>query len=100
MENLEGVPEARIVGFPIGLQAAGALAGGAGAAGAALRSVKKTDKRMPARQVAALGAGGAVAGALAGKLMNSLIAQVPRDLKGYNRPSPQHFRCLLLLQPF
>lgn len=29
MENLEGVPEARIVGFPIGLQAGGALVGGA-----------------------------------------------------------------------
>lgn len=87
MENLEGVPEARIVGFPIGLQAAGALAGGAGAAGAALRSVKKTDKRMPARQVAALGAGGAVAGALAGKLMNSLIAQGARK----DLPSTQEY---------
>ena len=31
MENLQGEPEVRIVGFPVGLQAAGALAGGAGA---------------------------------------------------------------------
>ena len=29
MENLQGEPEARIVGFPVGLQAAGALVGGA-----------------------------------------------------------------------
>ncbi len=36
MENLEGVPEARIVGFPVGLQAAGALVGGAAATRAAL----------------------------------------------------------------
>ena len=31
MENLQGEPEARIVGFPVGLQAVGALAGGVGA---------------------------------------------------------------------
>ena len=36
MENLEGVPEARIVGFPVGLQAAGALVGGAVATRGAL----------------------------------------------------------------
>jgi len=36
MENLEGVPEARIVGFPVGLQAAGALVGGAAATRGAL----------------------------------------------------------------
>ena len=29
MENLQGEPEVRIVGFPVGLQAVGALAGGA-----------------------------------------------------------------------
>lgn len=31
MENLQGEPEVRIVGFPVGLQAVGALAGGAAA---------------------------------------------------------------------
>jgi hypothetical protein len=71
MENLQGEPEVRIVGFPVGLQAAGALAGGAGAAGAALRTSKGLPK---ARNVVGLGAGGAVAGALAGKLMNRMIA--------------------------
>lgn len=71
MENLQGEPEVRIVGFPVGLQAAGALAGGAGAAGAALRTSKGLPK---ARTVAGLGAGGAVAGAVAGKLMNRIIA--------------------------
>ena len=36
MENLQGEPEARIVGFPVGLQAAGALVGGAAATRGAL----------------------------------------------------------------
>jgi hypothetical protein len=31
-ENIQGVPEARIVGFPVGLESAGALAGGAATA--------------------------------------------------------------------
>jgi hypothetical protein len=70
-ENLQGEPELRIVGFPVGLQAAGAVAGGAGAAGTLLR---QADKRPRARTVAGVGAGGAVAGALAGKFLNRAIA--------------------------
>jgi hypothetical protein len=70
-ENLQGEPELRIVGFPVGLQAAGAVAGGAGAAGTLLR---QSDKRPRARTVAGVGAGGAVAGALAGKFINRAIA--------------------------
>ena len=86
MENLQGEPEVRIVGFPVGLQAAGALAGGAGAAGAALRYGQETQtetrgkqtikkiKLPKARTVAAIGATGALTGALAGKLANRLLA--------------------------
>ncbi|QDP50009.1 MAG: hypothetical protein Unbinned3459contig1000_19 [Prokaryotic dsDNA virus sp.] len=45
MENLQGEPEARIVGFPVGLQAVGALTGGALATGAALR--QQTPETVP-----------------------------------------------------
>jgi hypothetical protein len=71
MENLQGEPEARIVGFPIGLQAVGALAGGATAVGTALSSSKNLPR---ARTVAGIGAGGALAGAALGKLANQIIA--------------------------
>lgn len=89
MENLQGEPELRIVGFPVGLQAAGALAGSSAATAAALRSMPagKTEtkgkgqkitrsaaKRVPALQVAAAGAGGGLLGALTGKLMNRALA--------------------------
>ena len=86
MENLEGVPEARIVGFPIGLQAAGAIAGGVGTTGAILRNMqtpmpdaqgvirKPTKPPVKARTVALAGAGGAVLGALAGKFANTMLA--------------------------
>ena len=74
MENLEGVPEARIVGFPIGLQAAGAIAGGVGTTGAILRNMDPKQPRVGARKVALAGAGGAVLGALAGKFANTMLA--------------------------
>lgn len=96
-ENLEGYPEARIVGFPVGLQAAGALAGGA----AALR--QSLQRPQPATQLALAGVGteaamqsrikptgrrtlgiagitlaGSMAGALAGNLTNQAIAAANR----------------------
>jgi hypothetical protein len=90
MENLQGEPEARIVGFPIGLQAVGAFAGGTGALAAALRSgealpkertaesltqILSSKKPLPrARTAVAIGAGGALAGAALGKLANQIIA--------------------------
>ena len=43
MENLQGEPELRIVGFPVGLQAAGALAGGSLATAAALKQQTKDE---------------------------------------------------------
>lgn len=89
MENLQGEPEARIVGFPIGLQAAGALAGGAGTARAVMGQASKKQPRakgstigqdskkqplVKARTVAGASAAGALAGALAGKFANRMIA--------------------------
>lgn len=67
-ENLEGKPELQIVGFPVGLESAGALVGGAGAVRAGL------NKGRRARNVFAGGVAGAGAGILAGKLANRMIA--------------------------
>ena len=74
-ENIQGVPEARIVGFPVGLQAAGALAGGATAMRQALKN--------PARSTAAK-AGITLAGSLAGGLVGNAINQV---IAKANRPT-------------
>lgn len=89
MENLQGEPEVRIVGFPIGLQAAGALAGGAGTARAVMDQARKKQPRakgstigqdskkqplVKARTVLGASAAGALAGALAGKFANRMIA--------------------------
>jgi len=66
-ENIQGVPEARIVGFPVGLQAAGALAGGAATA-------RQTVGNMSNRRAAAITAAGSIAGGLTGNLINRAIA--------------------------
>ena len=68
-ENLQGYPEARIVGFPVGLQSAGALAGGA----TALRQALKRPGRSTAA-VAGITLAGSVTGALSGNLINQAIA--------------------------
>lgn len=103
MENLEGKPELLVAGFPVGLETAGALAGGAGAIRAAtnpttVRTPIATDppknvvpgsrkkvsggmsyQVMPsARKVLGYGAAGAAAGIIAGKMANSLIAASAR----------------------
>tara|TARA_R100001224_G_scaffold5693_1_gene3237 strand:+ start:1340 stop:2509 length:1170 start_codon:yes stop_codon:yes gene_type:complete len=102
-ENLYGEPELRIVGFPVGLQAAGALAGGTLAGRAALKTLPKNvvetkgksqqvTRRVPlpagsTRKVAAIGGAGALAGAAVGKLINRAIAtQGQSDL-----PSTQEY---------
>ncbi len=74
MENIEGHPEARIIGFPVGLQAAGALAGGAGA----IRAALPKGASPKARIVMAAGALGAGGGMAAGKLTNMAIAAANR----------------------
>lgn len=88
-ENLQGEPEARIVGFPIGLQSVGALAGGT----AALRAAGKPEitveqvgkqtlerKKYPkARVMAGATLAGALGGALAGKMANLGIASLQNN---------------------
>ena len=81
-ENLQGEPEIRLAGFPIGAQALGAAVGGATGVRMATRpNVQKLSRgttlakaRVPASRVAAIGAGSALAGAMAGKLFNRAIA--------------------------
>lgn len=68
-ENIQGVPEARIVGFPVGIQAAGALAGGSIAA---RQTVGK--KNVSSRRAAAVTAAGSLAGATVGNIINRGIA--------------------------
>ena len=92
-ENLEGYPEARIVGFPVGLQSVGALAGGTAALRQALKQpgqptqlglagiaenvalqskIKPTGRRTLG--IAGVTLAGSVAGALSGNLINQAIA--------------------------
>ena len=81
-ENLQGEPEVRLAGFPLGLQTLGAAVGGAtGVRLATNPNVTKLPRgsvmakaRVPASKVIATGGGGAIAGALIGKLTNRAIA--------------------------
>ena len=75
MENLEGVPEARIVGFPVGAPFVGAVAGGV----AGIRQAAKGGGGV--RRLAGRGALGAGLGLAAGIVFNAAIAQA-------NRPDP------------
>jgi len=68
-ENIEGYPEVRIVGFPVGLQAVGALAGGVVGA---QQAFKKPG--LSTRSRAGVTLAGSLAGALAGNLANKTIA--------------------------
>ena len=67
-ENLQGEPEIKVVGFPVGLQAVGAVGGGT----AALR--KSLDKNLPTRKAGVAALAGSLAGATVGKLVNLGIA--------------------------
>jgi len=75
MENIEGYPEVRVVGFPVGLQSVGALAGGTLAAREAFKSV---EGRAPlkTRTKAGITLAGSLAGALAGNMVNRAIASM------------------------
>lgn len=103
MENLQGEPEIRLAGFPVGLQAAGAAVGGTlgvRAATAGNTKIKDTiggqqvlrpGTKMPARKVVGIGAAGALAGGLTGKLINMAIARGARkDLPSTYEYSNQH----------
>ena len=71
MENIEGYPEARIVGFPVGLQAAGALTGGAIAARQAVQR-----SALSTRAKAGITLAGSLAGALTGNMVNRAVAHM------------------------
>jgi hypothetical protein len=79
-ENLEGYPEIRVVGFPVGLQAVGATAGGIGG----LKTAKRMglfQPRIPvSKRLTAAGVtlAGSLGGAAAGKTMNIAIASANR----------------------
>ena len=72
-ENLEGHPEARVLGFPIGLQGVAAVAGGGLGARAGLRRAGATP-----RGIALRGGVGALAGMAVGKATNMAIASANR----------------------
>jgi len=72
-ENLEGHPEARILGFPIGLQGVAAVAGGGLGARSGLRMAGATP-----RGIALRGGLGALAGMAVGKTTNMMIASANR----------------------
>ena len=74
MENIEGYPEARIVGVPVGLQSAGALTGGVLAARQAMKQPGLTT-----RAKASITLAGSLAGALLGNLTNKAIASAQNN---------------------
>ena len=103
MENLQGEPEVRLAGFPVGLQAVGAAVGGTAGVRAATagnakiqdmiggQQVLRPGTKMPARKVVGIGAAGALAGGLTGKLINMAIARGARkDLPSTYEYSNQH----------
>ena len=81
-ENIEGYPEIRVVGFPVGLQAAGATAGGIAGLKTAVNKNLLTNRGSRSQRYKAAGItlAGALGGAATGKTLNMAIA-------GANRPS-------------
>jgi hypothetical protein len=74
-ENLEGVPEARMLGYPITIPSVTTAVGGITGAAAAIRTaplVKNSFKRGLAGA-----SGGAIAGAMLGNLANAALAAKP-----------------------
>jgi len=71
-ENLQGVPEARLLGVPVTIPAATAVAGGA----TALRYASKAGAKPGIMALAGLA--GSTAGAAAGNLVNEVIAMANR----------------------
>ena len=80
-ENLEGYPEVRVVGFPVGLQAVGALGGGIAGSRTAgkLGLINPIASRKSIIKGAAVTLAGSLGGAATGKTLNMAIA-------GANRP--------------
>ena len=74
-ENLQGVPEVRLLGFPVTIPSVTAAAGGAAAVGAATRLIKGPGRFGKA---AAAGLVGSLGGVAFGNLVNEIIAQANR----------------------
>lgn len=73
-QNIEGYPEVRVVGFPVGLQSAGALAGGIVAGRQAMR-----QSALPTRAKAGITLAGSLAGAVLGNLTNKVLASAQNN---------------------
>jgi hypothetical protein len=70
-ENLEGVPELRMLGYPVTIPSALGVAGGATAVATASRL---SSKPMGALRLGAVGFAGSLAGIAAGNIVNEVIA--------------------------
>lgn len=83
-ENLEGVPEARLLGFPVSIPMVTGFAGGTAAAKLALQSQQQRPAGLAGRPAARIARGvvagfaGSLAGVAAGTLINETIAQANR----------------------
>ena len=79
-ENIEGYPEVRVVGFPVGLQAVGATAGGiaGGRTAQKLGLVSPIASRKSIIKGAAVTLAGSLGGAATGKTLNMAIASANR----------------------
>lgn len=75
-ENLQGYPEARVLGYPVNIPMAGGFAGGSLAATAAAR-LPGTPRQKAARAMAG-GLAGSLAGVAAGNVTNEVIASANR----------------------
>lgn len=78
-ENLEGVPEARMLGYPITIPSVTTAAGGVAGAAAAIRSAPTV--RNSFNRGLAGAAGGSIAGAMAGNLANAVLAAKATEQK-------------------
>ena len=76
MENLQGYPEVRVLGYPVNIPMAGGFAGGSLAATAAAR-IPGTPRQKAARAMAG-GLAGSLAGVAAGNVTNEVIASANR----------------------
>lgn len=72
-ENLQGVPEARMLGYPVNIASASTALGGLAGAAVGIRAASGPKKAF--RSGLAGGAGGAAVGAALGTAINSMIAQ-------------------------
>ena len=79
-ENIEGYPEIRVVGFPVGLQAVGATAGGiaGGRTAQKLGLINPIASRKSIIKGAAVTLAGSLGGAATGKTLNMAIASANR----------------------